>query len=109
MKIGIVGARLAGSYAALILARRGHEVLLMDPTVGEKACGGGITAKALATMPWFRDRALPYREISAVELATPDGCTATVPLSRPIHIYSRATLDTALRSAAIRAGACFFP
>ena len=38
MKVGIVGARLAGSYAALILSRLGHEVLLLDPsTGGEKA------------------------------------------------------------------------
>ena len=105
MRIGIVGARLAGSYAALILSRLGHEVLLLDPsTAGEKPCGGGITAKALLSMPWFRDQQLPHSEIRTVELTTLEGRSAAVPLSQPIHIFSRAALDAALRSAALEAG-----
>ena len=39
MKIGIIGARLAGSYAGLLLSRMGHEVLLFDDCVEkEKPC-----------------------------------------------------------------------
>jgi flavin-dependent dehydrogenase len=110
MKIGIIGARLSGSYAAHILSSLGHEVLFFDPaTHGEKACGGGITAKALATMPWFRDHTVPYSEIRTVELTTLDGCSAEVPLSRPIHIFSRAQFDETLRTAAMKAGARFYP
>lgn len=110
MKIGIIGARLSGSYASLILSRQGHEVLLFDPsTFGEKACGGGITAKALLRIPWLRELRLPFSEIRTVELTTREGRSATLPLSHPIHIFSRAALDDALRGAAVRTGATFVP
>ena len=110
MKVGIVGGRLAGSYAALILASRGHQVRLFDPsTGGEKACGGGITAKALGTLPWLREQKLPCNEIREVELTTLEGCSTLLLLKHPIHIFSRAVLDTALRTAAIDAGARFHP
>ncbi len=108
MKIGIIGARLSGSYAALTLLRQGHEVLLFDPsTFGEKPCGGGITAKALLRIPWLRELGLPYSEIKTVILTTREGRSATLPLSHPIHIFSRAALDDAIRRAAIRHGASF--
>ncbi len=110
MKFGIVGGRLAGSYAALILASQGHEVVLFDPsTGGEKACGGGITAKALGTLPWLCEQKLPCNEIREVELNTLEGRSALLMLRHPIRIFSRAALDTALRTAAIDAGACFRP
>lgn len=110
MKIGIVGARLAGSYAALLLSRMGHEVLLLDPsTAGEKACGGGITAKAHLTMQWLKEADLPHREISIVELTTTEGHAASLTLTHPIQIFSRAALDGALREKAILAGARFLP
>jgi len=110
MKIGIVGARLAGSYAALILSRLRHKVLLLDPaTAGEKACGGGITGKALLRIPWFREQKLPHSEIKTIELSTLEGRSAALPLSHPIRVFSRAALDDALRNAAIRAGAQFLP
>ncbi len=110
MKIGIVGARLAGSYAATLLCRLGHEVLLFDPsTAAEKACGGGITAKALVTMPWFRKQKLPFSEIRELELRTLEGPAAALPLSHPIHIFSRTTLDNSLRDTAIQCGARFLP
>lgn len=52
MKIGIVGARVAGSYAGLLFSRLGHETILFDDAVEkEKPCGGGITAKGLRKMP----------------------------------------------------------
>jgi flavin-dependent dehydrogenase len=110
MKIGIVGARLAGSHAAAMLCRLGHEVLLFDPcTTAEKACGGGITAKALLTMPWLRQQRLPYSEIRELELNTLEGRAAALPLSHPIHIFARSILDNSLRETAIGCGALFLP
>jgi len=108
MKVGIVGARLAGSYAALILSRLGHEVLLLDPsTGGEKACGGGITAKAHLTMSCLKEIRLPHSEIRIVELTTSQGYSTALPLQHPIQVFSRAALDGALRMQAVQAGACF--
>jgi flavin-dependent dehydrogenase len=110
MKIGIIGARLAGSYSALILSQLQHQVLMFDPAPErEKPCGGGMTAKALLTMPWLRDQAVPHNVIRTVELNTLDGCRASVTLSQPIHVFSRSDLDAALRDAAIQAGTRFFP
>jgi flavin-dependent dehydrogenase len=110
MRIAIVGARLAGSYAGLLLARLGHEVLLFDPnTDGEKPCGGGVTAKALRKMPWFRRWSLPHNRIDRLRLTTTDGCSSEIRLRDPLFIYSRATLDSSLRDEAVRAGARLVP
>ena len=45
----IVGAGPAGSFAAELLAKGGAKVALFDgrPEGEPKACGGGVTAKAL--------------------------------------------------------------
>jgi len=110
MRIGIIGGRLAGSYAALLLSRLGHEVLLFDgSTEKEKPCGGGVTSKALHRISWFRERPLPHTEIRTLRMTTKDGRAAELPLRRPIYIFSRATLDLSLRDAAIQAGARFIP
>ena len=106
LKIGIVGARLAGSYAAQILARSGHEVLLIDPGVEEeKACGGGITAKAYATIPCLSERSLPHTTIQSVRLVAWGGHCTELHLKHPIRVYSRNLLDRSLREAALKAGA----
>ena len=105
-----MGARLAGSYAGLLLARLGHEVLLFDPkTNGEKPCGGGVTAKALRKMPWFCGQPLPHNRIDKLRLTTTDGCSSEIRLRDPLFIYSRATLDSSLRDEAVRAGARLVP
>ena len=110
MRIGIVGGRLAGSYAALLLRGLGHEVLLFDgSTEREKPCGGGVTSKALRQIAWFRDHSLPHTEIRTLRMITPEGRCADLPLRRPIHIFARATLDLSLRDAATQAGAKFIP
>ena len=105
-----MGARLAGSYAGLLLARLGHEVLLLDPnTDGEKPCGGGVTAKALRKISWFRQQPLPHNRIDNLRLTTNDGYSSEIRLRDPLFIYSRATLDASLRDEAVRAGARFVP
>ncbi len=108
MKIGVVGARLSGSYAGLLLARLGHEVLLFDHTTGrEKPCGGGVTGKALRSIAYFRGLQLPHTEIRTMRIAAQDGDSAELALRHPIHIYSRSVLDSSLRDAARRSGARF--
>ena len=49
----IVGAGPAGSFAAELLAHGGVKVALLDgrPEGEPKACGGGVTAKALKAWP----------------------------------------------------------
>ncbi len=110
MRIAIIGARVAGSYAAQLLARMGQEVLLIDDsTLREKPCGGGVTAKALRTISWFHENPLPHTEINVVRLTAHDGHSSDLQLRRPIRVFSRCTLDSALRDSAIAAGARFVP
>src|SRR5262245_21421850 len=107
MKVGVVGARLAGSYAAWLLADAGHEVLLFDPTPErEKPCGGGVTFKALRRMPWLRSLDLPHTRITRLELAGPREA-AKLALPHPIHIFARSTLDAYLQERACGARARF--
>src|SRR5215218_6252811 len=51
----IVGAGPAGSFAAEKLARAGVRVALFDgrPAGEAKACGGGVTSKALKAWPYL--------------------------------------------------------
>ncbi len=106
MKIGIVGARLAGSYAGLLLSRMGHEILLFDDGLEkEKPCGGGITTKGLRKMPWLQQAALPHSNVTSIGLSTPDGYFSMLPLDHPIHVYPRISLDTYLRQRAMQSGA----
>ena len=108
MKIGIIGARLAGSYASLLLSGLGHEVHLFDNSIDrEKACGGGVTYKALRRMKWFHDHPLPHTEISVIRLTTRDGYTSDLPLPHPIYVFSRMSLDSHLRQWATESGAHF--
>jgi flavin-dependent dehydrogenase len=110
MKIGIVGAGLAGSYSAMLLSRLGHEVVLFDGRVElEKACGGGVTSKALRRMRWFHALSLPHTEITVMRLVMLDGYASDLPLTHPIRIYSRLSLDSFLRQWAIESGAQFRP
>jgi flavin-dependent dehydrogenase len=110
MKIGIIGARLAGSYAGLLLSRAGHEVLLFDHAAEEeKPCGGGVTFKAIRKMSWFVDSHLPHVNIGTIRLSTSDGYGGSLLLPHPIRVVSRRSLDSHLRQWAIRSGTRFIP
>ncbi|MBM3791937.1 MAG: NAD(P)/FAD-dependent oxidoreductase [Acidobacteria bacterium] len=96
---------MAGSYAGLLLARQGHEVLLLDPSLeGEKPCGGGVTGRAWRRISWFREHSLPHTVISRLKLVFPEHGECSLAFRHPILIYSRSELDGALRDSALRAG-----
>src|SRR5438093_1786508 len=110
MRIAVVGARLAGSYASLLLSGMGHELFLFDETTREeKPCGGGVTAKALRNMSWFKENPLPHTEIRTMRMVAADGSSADLRLEHPIHIFSRMTLDSSIRQAAESAGTRLLP
>ncbi len=101
----IVGAGPAGSFAAEHLARGGARVALFDgrPEGEAKACGGGVTSKALKAWPQLLEAL--GRTVDAVEMYAPSGRGVRLKLREPFAIYSRNALDTHLRERARRAGA----
>ena len=69
----IVGAGPAGSFAAELLARAGVKVALFDgrPEGEPKACGGGVTAKALKAWPHLLNAV--GRTVDELEMYSPSG------------------------------------
>ncbi len=101
----IVGAGPAGSFAAELLAETGASVALFDgrPEGEPKACGGGVTSKALKAWPQLLDAV--GRTIDELDLYAPSGRKLHLKLDEPFAIYSRVALDSYLRDRARDAGA----
>jgi geranylgeranyl reductase family protein len=104
----VVGAGPAGATAALVLARAGVDVALLDraPLPRDKTCGGGVVARALDSLPPGVE--LPVeRRVTRVESRFVDaGVAVTVEREAPlVHMALRAPLDLALAEAARAAGA----
>jgi geranylgeranyl reductase family protein len=104
----IVGAGPAGSFAAEKLARAGVRVALFDgrPDGDPKACGGGVTAKALKAWPHLLDAV--GRTVNELEMYAPSGRCIQLKLDEPFAIYSRRAFDAHLRERAVAAGAKVF-
>ena len=104
----IVGAGPAGSFAAERLARGGARVALFDgrPAGEAKACGGGVTSKALKAWPFLLEAG--GRTITEVEMLSPAGKAVRLKLSEPFAVYSRCAFDSYLLERARRAGAKVF-
>src|SRR6185369_11908078 len=104
----IVGAGPAGSFAAELLAARGVKVALFDgrPPGEPKACGGGVTAKALKAWPTLLNAV--GRTISELDLYSPAGKRLHLKLDEPFAVYSRVAFDGYLRDRARDAGAQVF-
>jgi geranylgeranyl reductase family protein len=107
-EILIVGAGPAGSFAAELLARGGARVALFDgrPEGEPKACGGGVTAKALKAWPQLLNAV--GRTITNLDLYSPSGKRLHLDLEEPFAIYSRVVFDSYLRERARDAGAEVF-
>jgi geranylgeranyl reductase family protein len=104
----IVGAGPAGSFAAELAAKAGARVALFDgrPEGEPKACGGGVTAKALKAWPQLL--AAVGRTINELDLYSPSGKKLHLQLDEPFAIYSRVVFDSYLRDRARDAGARVF-
>src|ERR1051325_6333863 len=101
----VVGAGPAGSFAAERLARAGVRVALLDgrPPGDPKACGGGVTSKALKAWPHLLDAV--GRTIDELDMYSPSGKHLHMKLEEPFAIYSRVAFDSYLRERAGAAGA----
>jgi geranylgeranyl reductase family protein len=104
----IVGAGPAGSFAAERLARAGVRVALFDgrPEGEPKACGGGVTSKALKAWPHLLQAV--GRTIDELDMYSPSGKQLHLKLEEPFAVYSRIAFDTFLRERARQAGAHVF-
>ncbi len=104
----IVGAGPAGSFAAERLARSGVRVAVFDgrPADEAKACGGGVTSKALKAWPFLLEAF--GRTVDEVEMYAPTGSSVRLKLREPFAIYSRRALDSYLLNRARQAGANIF-
>jgi len=104
----IVGAGPAGSFAAERLARGGARVALFDgrPPGEPKACGGGVTSKALKAWPHLLEAV--GRTIDELDMYSPSGKRLHLKLEEPFAVYSRIAFDTFLRERAREAGAHVF-
>jgi len=101
----IIGAGPAGSFAAERLAKAGTRVALFDgrPEGEPKACGGGVTAKALKAWPHLLGAV--GRTVDELEMYSPSGKRLHLQLEEPFAIYSRIAFDNYLRDLAATAGA----
>src|SRR5262245_56025955 len=100
----IVGGGPAGAVAAQDLARSGAKVIVLDGShPREKACGGGVTGRALELVAAGMPGGLSIDTVAfeaggrVTRVALPDASF--------LRVYSRATLDAALMRAAQDAGA----
>jgi geranylgeranyl reductase family protein len=100
----IVGAGPAGSFAAEKLAKGGARVALFDgrPEGEPKACGGGVTAKALKAWPHLLNAV--GRTVAELDMYSPSGKRLHMTLDEPFAIYSRVAFDSYLRDRAREAG-----
>ena len=105
----IIGAGPAGSFAAELLAKGGAKVALFDgrPEGEPKACGGGVTAKALKAWPQLLNAV--GRTITELDLYSPSSKRLHLTLEEPFAIYSRIAFDCYLRDRARDAGAHVIP
>lgn len=101
----IIGAGPAGSFAAELLAKGGAKVALFDgrPEGEPKACGGGVTAKALKAWPHLLNAV--GRTVTELDLYSPSSKRLHLTLDEPFAIYSRIAFDCYLRDRARDAGA----
>lgn len=111
--VAVVGGGPAGAAAAIVLARAGRDVVLVDKATfpRDKCCGDGLTAAALREYEWLglRPESVPdWQVVDRAWVRGPTGRTVQFPLPEGRGQYSvcapRAQLDAALLDVARAAG-----
>ncbi|MEA2734746.1 MAG: hypothetical protein QOE14_1197, partial [Humisphaera sp.] len=109
--VTIIGAGPAGATAAILLARRGWDVTLVEQHrfPRDKVCGECLSALGIEVLERHGlsrglQRLGPVK-LTKTTLVAPDGTEATVALPSPMWGLSRLALDHALAEQAVRAGA----
>ena len=109
----VVGGGPAGAAAAIVLARAGRDVVLVDKATfpRDKCCGDGLTAAALREYEWLglRPESVPdWQVVDQAWVRGPTGRTVQFPLPDGRGQYAvcapRAQLDAALLDVARAAG-----
>jgi geranylgeranyl reductase family protein len=110
----VVGAGPAGSAAAIVLARSGIEVAVVDRSrfPRDKCCGDGLTTGALRRLELLGldpRKMASFTTVETLIASSPSGRVVRVPLNRSHGIYGavarRVDLDAALVDLARAAGA----
>jgi geranylgeranyl reductase family protein len=105
----IVGAGPAGAVLAYLLAKAGAEVLLLEKEVFPryKACGGGLTQRALDSLPFEVDEVIEER-VHTVKAFIRDECAFELTVQRPvISMVMRDRFDHFLVKKSLEAGVHF--
>ncbi|HZM70774.1 MAG TPA: NAD(P)/FAD-dependent oxidoreductase [Candidatus Cryosericum sp.] len=103
--VAIIGGGPGGAHCGRALAETGFEVTLFEPRDRfEKACGGGIPARGIEAYPFLNSPRLPVRIVRTCVVVAPSGREAVIPLSEPLHVFSRADLHLYLLERAELAG-----
>lgn len=105
----IVGAGPAGAVLAYLLAKAGADVLLVEKKVFPryKACGGGLTKRALDSLPFEVDEVIEER-VHTVTAFIEDECAFELNAQHPvISMVMRDRFDHFLVKKALEAGARF--
>jgi menaquinone-9 beta-reductase len=113
-EVAVVGGGPAGAAAAIVLARAGREVVVIDKArfPRDKCCGDGLTAAALRELEDLGvevEKIEPWQTVDDVWLRSPSGHTVCFPLPRGQGMFAvvtpRLSLDAAILDTAAAAGA----
>lgn len=110
-EVVIIGAGPAGSVAALLLARSGWSVTIIEQHrfPRDKVCGECISALGIDVLERIgmlhRLQRLEPVSLSHAAIHAPNGCSAKIPLPAPMWGLSRGALDAFLLDAARADGA----
>ncbi len=105
----IVGAGPAGAVLAYLLAKAGAEVLLLEKKIFPryKACGGGLTNRALDSLPFEVDEVIEER-VHTVKAFIQNECAFELNVQQPvISMVMRDRFDHFLVKKALEAGVHF--